>query len=355
MRTLIDSHKRTERKTAILAKELLRYNVDIAALCETRFAGQDQLVEPSAGYTIFWSGKSEKEKRESGVGFAVRNSLVKKIEQPVGVSDRIMKLRFPLAAGRYLTLVSVYAPTLASPEEDIASFYHALRSVLSSVPKTEMLVILGDLNARVGTDADVWPSIGPYGVGKMNSNGLLLLQLCNEWNLVITNTFSQQKHKATWIHPQSKHGHMIDYIICRRGDLKSFCKVRVMRGADCETDHFMVRAKLLIVIRRKCHSNGVQIPKRIDVSKLKNPEIKATLRSAFDQVNFADLDWTGVKSIIYEKGVEILGLKSVKHRDWFGENVGEINSLIDEKRKAHLEFLSSSPTNKQSLLQDFLL
>ena len=70
---------RIERKTAILAKELQRYNIDIAALSETRLSGEDQLVEKDSGYTIFWSGRSEKEKRQSGVGFAVKNSLVGRI------------------------------------------------------------------------------------------------------------------------------------------------------------------------------------------------------------------------------------------------------------------------------------
>ena len=270
------------------------------------------------------------------------------IEQPVGVNDRIMKLRIPLSAGRFLTLVSVYAPTLVSSEEKIASFYHALRSVVSSVPNSEMLVVLGDLNARVGSDAATWPSLGPHGVGKLNSNGLLLLQLCNEHNLVITNTFSNQKNKATWIHPQSKNGHMLDHIICRRADLRSFCKVRVMRGANFDTDHYMLRAKLRISIRRKCRSNGVKIPKRINVAKLKNPDIKSSLMAAFDQVDFTSLDWDGVRDVIYGKGVEILGLKSTKHRDWFDENADEVNSLIDAKRKAHLKLLNSSPANRQS-------
>ena len=270
------------------------------------------------------------------------------IEQPVGVNDRIMKLRIPLSAGRFLTLVSVYAPTLVSPEEKIASFYHALRSVVSSVPNSEMLVVLGDLNARVGSDSVTWPSLGPHGVGKLNSNGLLLLQLCNEHNLVITNTFSNQKKKATWIHPQSKNGHMLDHIICRRADLRSFCKVRVMRGANCDTDHYMLRAKLRISIRRKCRSNGVKIPKRINVAKLKNPDIKSSLMAAFDQVDFTSLDWDGVRDVIYGKGVEILGLKSTKHRDWFDENADEVNSLIDAKRKAHLKLLNSSPADRQS-------
>jgi hypothetical protein len=121
-----------------------------------------------------------------------------------------------------------------------------------------------------------------------------------------------------------------------------------MRGANCDTDHYMLRAKLRISIRRKCRSNGVKVPKRINVAKLKNPDTKRSLMAAFDQVDFTSLDWDGVRDIIYEKGVEILGLKSTKHRDWFDENAVEVNSLIDTERKAHFKLLSSSPANRQS-------
>ncbi|VDL96943.1 unnamed protein product [Schistocephalus solidus] len=48
---------RPERRTALVARELARYNVDIAALSETRFSDQGQLEEVGAGYTFFWSGR----------------------------------------------------------------------------------------------------------------------------------------------------------------------------------------------------------------------------------------------------------------------------------------------------------
>ena len=56
---------------------------------------------------------------------------------------------------------------------------------------------------------------GQHGIGKMNSNGLLLLQLCTEFELAVYKTFYQQKvmHKVTWIHLRSKHEHILDYII----------------------------------------------------------------------------------------------------------------------------------------------
>ena len=167
-------------------------------------------------------------------------------------------------------------------------------ALITTIPKEESVVVLGDFNARVGCENDTWMPLGPHGVGKVNDNGVLLLQLCSELDLVITNTYFYQKkeHKATWFHPRSKHGHMIDFIITRRRDLRSFCKVRVMRGAECGTDHMMVRAKLKVLVRRKIRSSGVKVPKRIDVSKLKDSATREALSSAFDALDLSECSLT---------------------------------------------------------------
>ena len=62
MRTL-HSERPTERRTAIIGLELERYNIDIAALSETRFADTGQHAEPTSGYTYLWSVLSESEQR----------------------------------------------------------------------------------------------------------------------------------------------------------------------------------------------------------------------------------------------------------------------------------------------------
>ena len=82
MRTLLDNSqsKRPERRTALVSKELSRYNISIAALSETRFADEGQLVEKQGGYTFFWKGKPKDEKRDYGVGFAIQSSLLEHLE-----------------------------------------------------------------------------------------------------------------------------------------------------------------------------------------------------------------------------------------------------------------------------------
>ncbi|BHF73033.1 hypothetical protein SprV_0401610700 [Sparganum proliferum] len=61
---------------ALVARELARYKVDIAALSETRFSDQGQLEEMGAGHTFFWGGSPRAERRDAGVAFAIRNDIV---------------------------------------------------------------------------------------------------------------------------------------------------------------------------------------------------------------------------------------------------------------------------------------
>ena len=103
-----------------------------------------------------------------------------------------MTLRLPLSGKRHATIVSAYAPTMTNPDEVKDKFYDDLDSVISAAPRTDKLILLGDFNARVGTDHQIWEGvIGSEGVGKCNSNGLLLLRKCAEHELLITNTLYQ--------------------------------------------------------------------------------------------------------------------------------------------------------------------
>ena len=127
---------------------------------------------------------------------------------------------------------------MTNPDEVKDKFYDDLDSVISAAPQTDKLILLGDFNARVGTDHQTWQGvIGSEGVGKCNSNGLLLLRKCAEHELLITNTVYHPStcRKTTWMHPRSKHWHLSDYVIVRRKDRQDVRVTKTMNGADCET------------------------------------------------------------------------------------------------------------------------
>ena len=70
-------------------------------------------------------------------------------------------------------------------------FYEQLQECVRQVPRNDMLMIMGDFNARVGNDIAMWQGIiGQFGPGGQNENGVRLLDFCAMNQLVITNTLS---------------------------------------------------------------------------------------------------------------------------------------------------------------------
>ena len=353
IRTLLDRNvDRPPRRTALVAAELNRYNIDIAALCETRLADEGSLTEVGEGYTFFWKGLPAESQRIHGVGFAIRTSLLNQLpETPVAVSERLMTLRVPLSKSRFMTIICAYAPTLTSDDHSKDCFYQALHSVLRSTPRSDKLLLMGDFNARVGADYSVWGDIiGRHGVGTVNSNGLRLLNTCSEFDLVITNTMFQQRnhHKTTWMHPRSKHWHLLDYVIVRKCDRRDIFQTRAMRGAECWTDHRLVRAKVRLQVRPLARKQKAKT--RLNVKACNDPSVQRALilnieeklqqipdptpTSTKDLSELTD-EWESISSCLKEVSAETLGYSSRKHQDWFDDNNGPIRELLREKNEAH--------------------
>nr|VZH98628.1 unnamed protein product [Spirometra erinaceieuropaei] len=125
---------RPERSTTLLARKLAHYEVDIAALSETRFSEQGQLEEVGDGYTFFWSGRPRPERRDADVAFATPYDIVGRLPcLPQGVNDRLKSLRLYLQGGEFATIVSVYAPTMTSPGAARDKFYDNLYALLATV------------------------------------------------------------------------------------------------------------------------------------------------------------------------------------------------------------------------------
>nr|VZI45964.1 unnamed protein product [Spirometra erinaceieuropaei] len=242
---------RPERRTALVARELARYKVDIAALSETRFSEQGQLEEVGAGYTFFWSGRPKAERRDAGVAFATRTDIVGRLPcLPQGINDRLMSLPLPLRrGGKFATIISAYAPPMTSPDAVKDKFYEDLHALLATVSKADKLIVLGDFNARVGTDHTAWRGVlGPHGLRGSNDHGLLLLRACAEHRLILTNTFFclPEREKATWRHPRSRQWHLLDNVLVRRRDQRDVLVTKAIAGADGWTDHRLVISKMRI-------------------------------------------------------------------------------------------------------------
>ena len=156
----------------MVAQQLASYNIDVAALTETRLEGEGSLTEVGQGYTFFWKGVPPGQPRHHGIGLAIKSNIARTLtEQPVGHSTRLMSVRIPLERSKYMTIICAYAPTLVADEDIMDQFHCSLTQLLQSVTREDKLWLLGDFNARVGADATVWPEVlGRHGTGSMASN-----------------------------------------------------------------------------------------------------------------------------------------------------------------------------------------
>lgn len=220
--------------------------------------------------------------------------------------------------------------------------------------------MVGDFNARVGKNHTVWKNVlGKHGVGKMNENGLKLLQFCALEELTIMNTCFQQKdkYKNTWKHPRSQHWHMIDFIIVRSSKKESVKKCRVMRSAQCETDHYLVRAK--IHLKPKFSLTKKQNPIHYNNRCLLNENASQLFRNRLN-VNAANNDgdqnveavWSNIKNAIPNTAAETLEKKKTNFSDWFDESDNTIKSLLDEKRRLHNEYLRRPTKENEKQLKN---
>ena len=345
VRTLLENKRSHARPTAIVARTLSSYNIDICALSETRLSGENIITEPGGGYTFFLKGRPEDETPQiHGVGFAIRSSLLSHLNGnlPIGLSERLMKLSIP-TQGRTLHVISAYAPTLNQSDSVKEQFYHQLSQILSKIPRSDKILLLGDFNARVGTDHEGWQGVlGKHGIGKENSNGTKLLSLCSQENLIVTNTMFHQaeRYKSTWMHPGTKKWHLIDYVITRQRDLRDILHTRAMCGSLTWSDHKLVKCKLAIHFNKPNRHQSHRPLRKLNVNKLRSSETKELLgkrmSEAFNNreilggsseatlVNFSKITW--------QVSENVLGFPERKHRDWFDENDRFIQPLLKELR-----------------------
>ena len=116
-----------------------------------------------------------------------------------------------------------------------------------------------------------------------------------------------------------------------------------MCGADCWKDHRIVVSKLNLRIQPAQRPQGKKVPKRLDVSKLKqDSKRQAFISDICSQLDAMELssddpeeNWTVFRDTIHSSAMDSLGPVPRKHQDWFDENEEEIQGLLEEKHQKH--------------------
>ena len=96
-----------------------------------------------------------------------------------------------------ITVIQVYAPTSNAEETEVEQFYEYLQDLLELTPKKDVLFIIGDWNAKVGSQ-EILGVTGKFGLGIWNEAGQRLIEFCQENALVIANTLFQQHKRGLY-------------------------------------------------------------------------------------------------------------------------------------------------------------
>jgi len=120
-------------------------------------------------------------------------------------NDRMSSIRFQ-GKPFNITVIQVYAPTSKAEEAEFERFYEDLQDLLELTPKKDVLFIIGDWNAKVGSQET--PGVtGKFGLEIWNEAGQRVIEFCQENTLVIANTLFQQHKRRlyTWTSPDAQH------------------------------------------------------------------------------------------------------------------------------------------------------
>ena len=148
-------------------------------------------------------------------------------------------------------VIQVYAPTSNAEKAEVEWFCEDLQDLLKLTPKKDVLFIIGDWNAKVGSQET--PGVtGKFGLGVQNKAGQRLTEFCQENTLVIANTLFQQHKRRLymWTSPDGQHRNHTDYILCSQRGISSIESAKTRPGADCGSDHEFLIAKFRFKLKK---------------------------------------------------------------------------------------------------------
>ena len=146
-------------------------------------------------------------------------------------------------------------------------------------------------------------------------------------------------HKLTWKSPDGRTTNQIDHIIINGKWRRSLRDVRVYRGADGGSDHFLLTATIKLKLKKVLPQG--QRRKQLDITKLRCPDTNTAfvleLRNRFSalsddaesEVQDVNQKWDTIKNTFCETAKEVLGYKKKKNKEWLTPRTWQ---KIDERR-----------------------
>ncbi|KAJ4445875.1 hypothetical protein ANN_12560 [Periplaneta americana] len=348
----------------LVAKELARYRIDFVGVQEVRLDGNG--ISQIGDYLLYYGEGNNN--HQLGTGFFVHKRIKSAVKKVEFISDRLSYL---VLKGRWcdIIVINAHAPTEEKDDHIKNSFYEELEHTFDQFPRYHMKILLGDFNAKVGREDIFRPTIGKESLHAISSdNGVRLVNFATSKNLIVKSTTFPHKdiHKYTWTSPDGLTHNQIDHILIDKRRHTSIVDIRTFRGADCNSDHYLVIGELrerLSVAKRV--EQQVNITK-FNILKLKDEEAKqnyqveisnrfATLESSDEVEKELDINsvWENIRDSIKIAAEQSIGYYETKKKEtvimekkW--EYKGTVHQLFIDFKKAY-------DSVKREVLYDILI
>ena len=269
--------------------------MDVLVLSETKVKGTGE--REWEGERVIVSGVAERMRAREGVAVMVRGRLWGSVTEYKCVSSRIVWIRMKVA-GEKVVVVGVYGPGMERNENEREVFWESLNECLSGFGENERVIVMGDMNAKVG-DREREGVTGKYGVPGVNENGDRLVEVCAERRMIVGNTWFQKKlcQKYTREGEGGQERSLIDYVLVDERNRRLLEDVNVFRGAaGGMSDHYLVEAKVRMKGCFRRDREEVLYQRVVKVSEFEKVEV----REAFERLIMSE--WGRVK---YSRVVEV--------------------------------------------------
>ena len=151
-----------------------------------------------------------------------------------------------------LNIVSAYAPQVNNSMEEENEFWQDLDRLIESVSKQERIVLGADVNEHVGEgnigDEEI---MGTYDVRMRNKEGSMVVNFAKRMDLAIVNTYFKKKDEHRVTYKSGGKSTLVDYVMCKRRNLKEMCDCKVMINECVAKQHRMVVCKMALMVKKK--------------------------------------------------------------------------------------------------------
>ncbi|XP_071727516.1 uncharacterized protein [Rutidosis leptorrhynchoides] len=339
-----------------LVETLRECKVDILCVQETRWKGRG--AARINDYKLWFSGSRV---ARNGVGIIIGPPYNEYVVDVGRRSDRIMSVRLVIQEVTF-TVICAYAPHAGRGDAEKRHFWESLDAVVRMCPSDHSLLIGGDLNGHIGSDVEGYAGVhGGFGYGARNEEGLSILEFAVAHDLAVVNSFFKKRDAQLATFHSGGHSTQIDYLLIRKGDLRTCGDCKVLTAWTCSSQHRLLVMDL--VLQRRATKSVRQAQPKILWKKLngeKAETFKTTVIGRVDaeleMISNDDTDqmWNCLASSIREVAKETLGValgtcrghRAVRESWWFSE---EVQSKVALKKLRFRELIAGgegTPTDR---------